>query len=145
VSKAFSICKNTAAVDILLLKLIVTWSVNFTHCSVVLWCARNPNSLASSKFIRSEVTLRLTVGQSVSKSRCWTHLGTCDQILILSEFCCAVFVLSVTVSNNCPSPSFLFFSFVFSPILQLTHFMYIQYMQGLVSPGSVQQIMAHHL
>jgi hypothetical protein len=36
VSKAFSMCKNTAAVDILLLKLTVTWSVSLIHCSVVL-------------------------------------------------------------------------------------------------------------
>jgi hypothetical protein len=36
VSKAFSISKNTAAVDILLLKLSVTWSVSLIHCSVVL-------------------------------------------------------------------------------------------------------------
>jgi hypothetical protein len=28
--------KNTAAVDILLLKLRVTWSVSLIHCSVVL-------------------------------------------------------------------------------------------------------------
>jgi hypothetical protein len=35
VSKAFSISKNTAAVDILLLKLSVTWSVSLIHCSVV--------------------------------------------------------------------------------------------------------------
>jgi hypothetical protein len=40
VSKAFSISKNTAAVD-MLLKLRVAWPVNLMHCSVVLWCARN--------------------------------------------------------------------------------------------------------
>jgi hypothetical protein len=43
VSKVFSISKNTAAVDILLLKLRVTWSVSLIHCSVVLWRARKPN------------------------------------------------------------------------------------------------------
>jgi hypothetical protein len=36
VSKAFSISKNTAAVDMLLLKLRVTWFVGLIHCSVVL-------------------------------------------------------------------------------------------------------------
>jgi hypothetical protein len=35
-SKAFSISKNTAAVDIALLKLRVTWSVSLMHCSIVL-------------------------------------------------------------------------------------------------------------
>jgi hypothetical protein len=35
-SKAFSISKNTAAVDILLLKFRVTWSTSLIHCSVVL-------------------------------------------------------------------------------------------------------------
>jgi hypothetical protein len=45
VSKAFSISKNTAAVDILLLKLRVTWFVSRRHCSVVLCCVRKPNWL----------------------------------------------------------------------------------------------------
>jgi hypothetical protein len=36
VSKAFSISKNTAAVDILLFKCRVTWSASLIHCSVVL-------------------------------------------------------------------------------------------------------------
>jgi hypothetical protein len=35
-SKAFSMSKNTAAVDILLLKLRVTWSVSLIYCRVVL-------------------------------------------------------------------------------------------------------------
>jgi hypothetical protein len=35
-SKAFSMSKNTAAVDILLLKRRVTWSASLIHCSVVL-------------------------------------------------------------------------------------------------------------
>jgi hypothetical protein len=34
--KAFSISKNIAAVDILFLKLRVTWSVSLIHCNVVL-------------------------------------------------------------------------------------------------------------
>jgi len=53
VSKAFSIFKNTAAVDILLLKLRVTWSVNFVHWSVVLWRARKPNWFVFSKLLTS--------------------------------------------------------------------------------------------
>jgi hypothetical protein len=36
VSKAFSMSKNTAAVDILLSNLRVTWSSSLIHCSVVL-------------------------------------------------------------------------------------------------------------
>jgi hypothetical protein len=36
VSNAFSMFKNTAAVDILLLKLRYTWSVNLIHYNVVL-------------------------------------------------------------------------------------------------------------
>jgi hypothetical protein len=36
ISKAFSMSNNTAAVDILLLKLRVTWSVSLIHCSVIL-------------------------------------------------------------------------------------------------------------
>jgi hypothetical protein len=46
VSKAFSISKNTAAVDIVLLKLGVTWSISFICCNVVLWHALKPNWLA---------------------------------------------------------------------------------------------------
>jgi hypothetical protein len=41
--------KNTAAVDILLLKWRVTWSVNLIHWSVVLWRARKPKWLALSR------------------------------------------------------------------------------------------------
>jgi hypothetical protein len=51
VSKVFSISKNTAAVDILLLKLRVTWSSSLMHGNVVLWRARKPNWLALSKFL----------------------------------------------------------------------------------------------
>jgi hypothetical protein len=36
VSKGFSMSKNTAAEDIFLLKLRVTWSVSLIHCSVLL-------------------------------------------------------------------------------------------------------------
>jgi hypothetical protein len=49
-SKGLSISKNTAAVDILLLKFRVTSSASPVHWSVVLWSARNPNWLAFSKF-----------------------------------------------------------------------------------------------
>jgi hypothetical protein len=45
---AFSVSKNTAAVDSLLLKLRVTWSVSLINCNVVLWRARKPNWLALS-------------------------------------------------------------------------------------------------
>jgi hypothetical protein len=46
VSKAFSISKNTAAVQILLFNLRVTWSASLIHCNVLLWRARKPNWLA---------------------------------------------------------------------------------------------------
>jgi hypothetical protein len=51
VSKDFSMSKNTAAVDKLLLKLRVTWSVSLIHCSVMLWRARKPNYLALSMIL----------------------------------------------------------------------------------------------
>jgi hypothetical protein len=87
----------------------------------------------------------------VSTSWCQAHCGACDQILILSEFCCRVSVgrpltrgrvclLSITVSSNFPRSSFFFHFFFLFYTSQ-----YIQYMQGLVSPGSVQQIMLRHL
>jgi hypothetical protein len=53
----------------------------------------------SVHFVLNEVedTLRLAVSQSVSMSRCRTHSGTCDQILLSvrrlsSESCCLVSV-----------------------------------------------------
>jgi hypothetical protein len=49
----FSMSKNTAAVDILLLKLRVTWSVSLMHCSVVLWRARKLYWLALSRPLSS--------------------------------------------------------------------------------------------
>jgi len=52
-SKAFSMSKNNAAVDIFLLKFKVIWSVSLIHWSVVLWRARNPNWLAFSKLLES--------------------------------------------------------------------------------------------
>jgi hypothetical protein len=45
-----------------------------------------------------------------------------------------VCLLPVTVSSTIHRQVFVFF-----PILHVTRFIYIQYMQGLVSPGSVQQ------
>jgi hypothetical protein len=53
VSKAFSTSKNTVAVDILWLKLRVTWSVSCIHCSVVLWHAQKPNWLAAAYWAHS--------------------------------------------------------------------------------------------
>ena len=53
VQKAFPIYKNTAAVDKLLLKFNVTWSVSLMHWRVVLWLARKSNLLAFSKFLSS--------------------------------------------------------------------------------------------
>jgi hypothetical protein len=43
-------------------------------------------------YLRSEVTLRLTVSQSVSMSWRRAHLGTSGQILILPEFFCRLSV-----------------------------------------------------
>jgi hypothetical protein len=44
VSKAFSISKNTAAIDMLLMKFKVTWSISLIHWSVLLW-QRNQTGL----------------------------------------------------------------------------------------------------
>jgi hypothetical protein len=49
VSNAFSISKNTAAIDMLLLKFKVTWSVSLIHWSIVLWRAQEPNWLERSR------------------------------------------------------------------------------------------------
>jgi hypothetical protein len=59
VSEAFTMSKNTAAIDILLLKLRVMWSVSLMYCSVVLWRARKPNWLALSRFLSSTCFLRV--------------------------------------------------------------------------------------
>jgi hypothetical protein len=53
VSKAFSMFKNSAATDKLLLKLKVTGSISLIDWSVMLWCARKPNWLAYSNFLSS--------------------------------------------------------------------------------------------
>jgi hypothetical protein len=53
VPKGLSISKNTAAVDMLLLKFTVTWSVNLIHCNVVLWRARKPKWLPLSRSLTS--------------------------------------------------------------------------------------------
>jgi hypothetical protein len=51
--KAFSMSKNTAAIDILLLKLRVMWSVSLIHCSVVLWHTQKPNWLTLNRPLSS--------------------------------------------------------------------------------------------
>jgi hypothetical protein len=51
-----------------------------------------PRQLGNCGVLRSEVTLQLTVSRSIGMSWRWTHLGTCDQLLILFEFRCVVFV-----------------------------------------------------
>jgi hypothetical protein len=51
--KCLLIFKNTAAIDMLLLKFKVTWSVSLIHWSVVLWRARKPNWLALSRTLSS--------------------------------------------------------------------------------------------
>jgi len=45
-SKAFTMSKKTSAVDKMLLKFKVMWSVSLIHWKVVLWRARKPNWLA---------------------------------------------------------------------------------------------------
>jgi hypothetical protein len=50
VSKTFSISKNTAAVNILLLEFKVTCSVSLVDRSVIMWSARKSNWLTFSKF-----------------------------------------------------------------------------------------------
>jgi hypothetical protein len=68
VSKALSMSKNTAAVDILLLKLGVMWSASHIHCSVVLWRARKPNWPAFNRHLSSMcfwTIFRMTILASV--------------------------------------------------------------------------------
>jgi hypothetical protein len=68
VSRAFPMSKNTAAVNKLMLKLRVTWSVSLIHCSVVLWHARKPNWLPLSKPLSSMcfwTIFRMTLSNSL--------------------------------------------------------------------------------
>jgi hypothetical protein len=82
--------------------------------------------------VEVEVTLQLTVGQSVSMSRCRAHSGTCDQILLsvrrlLSESCRLVPVGQSVVIYQYSHQGFTFHMFYSSAF----------------SPGSVQQIMLY--
>jgi hypothetical protein len=61
------ISKNTAAVNILLLKLRVTWSVSLIHWCAILRCAWKPNWLQFNKFL-SSVCLWIVFKISFSKS-----------------------------------------------------------------------------
>jgi hypothetical protein len=81
VSKAFSMSKNTAAVDILLLKFREAWSVSLIHWSVMLWRARKPNWLAFSKFV-SSMCLWIILRINFSKK-----LPVVDRRLIGRKFC----------------------------------------------------------
>jgi hypothetical protein len=137
--------------------------LNYTKLKVSWWNADLHLSMVTWWFpIGSEVWGHVTTnGQSVNMSWRRAHFGTCDQILILSEFRCVVFVgrplWREVTSVSCQSLSaiivhcqfcFLLFLLVclfFSPILHVIYFMYIQYTQGLVGPDSVQQILLHHL
>jgi hypothetical protein len=68
VSKAFLRSKNTAAVDIFLLKMRVTWSVSLILCSVMQWHAWKPNWLALSRLLSSMcfwIILRMTFSNSL--------------------------------------------------------------------------------
>jgi hypothetical protein len=110
-------------------------------------CLSCRNTLLNNSFLKSEVTLRLKVGQSVSTSWCRAHCGTWNQTLILSEICCLVSVgrplwrevgsiscqsLSVVrVFVHCQVFCFSFFNFTC-----YTFFMYIQYIQGLCQSRS---------
>jgi hypothetical protein len=80
VSKAFSMSRNTATVDILLLKFRETWSVSLIHWSVMLWRAWKPNWLAFSKFL-SAMCLRIVFRINFSKS-----LPVVDRRLIGRKF-----------------------------------------------------------
>jgi hypothetical protein len=90
--KAFSISKNTATVDMLLLKFKVTLSVSLIHCSVVLWRARKPNWLALSRSLIS-VCLWTMFSMTFSKS-----LPIMDKRLIGRKFW-------VFISHSCQSQS----------------------------------------
>jgi hypothetical protein len=68
VLKAISISKNTAAVNMLLLKLKVTWSISLIHWSVMLWWAVKPNWLALSRPLYSmylRTIFRITFSNSL--------------------------------------------------------------------------------
>jgi hypothetical protein len=123
-------------------------------CTNLLTDCTAPSQLANSTVFQVWGLRSRYDWRSASMSWRPAHLGTCEQILILSEFCCLVCVgrplwrevgvclLTVTVRKKCPSSRFIFCLLLsFSSF----HFMYIQYMQGLVSPGSIQQIMLHNL
>jgi hypothetical protein len=128
------------------------WYRKYFHLTILYYCYGHSGHRTPRYLSWSHITTDgRPVSQSVSTSRCWTHCGTCDQILILSEFCCLVSVghplwrevgsvschsLSAVIVHRAVSPP---------PILHVKRFMYIKYMQDLVSPGSVQQIMLHHL
>jgi hypothetical protein len=95
-----------------------------------------------------------TDGQSVSQYvLASSPLWDLDQILILSKCCCLVSVglplWREVVSTSCQSPSANIVHrqvfFVHFPPFYVTRFMRIKCVQGLVNPGSVQQIMLHHL
>jgi hypothetical protein len=154
-------CRNVAVWN---LRSCICWAPSLTrgrvynlHCNhSIVQVAQNPKpyftvSSETPPTWRSEVWGHVTTNsQSVSMSWHRAHLRTCDQILTLSEFRCVVFVgrhlWREVGSVSCQSLSAIIvhcqflFCFCFF-ILHVIHFMYIQYTQGLVSPGSVQQIM----
>jgi hypothetical protein len=108
--------------------------------------------LVSKSKVKSQSNVT-TDGQSVSMSWCRVHCGTCDSILlsVWKLLCYLCGAPSLTRDRVCP---LLVTVTVFSPlskfniifILQITHVLCIYSIyKASVNPGSVQQIMPHHL
>jgi hypothetical protein len=83
-SKAFSISKNTAVVDIFF-KLRVAWSDSLMHCNDVQWHERNPNLLAFISHLPSmylwtifTVTFSLShfVDRRLTGRKFWGYFGS---------------------------------------------------------------------
>jgi hypothetical protein len=80
ISKVFSISKNTAALDMLLLKFKLTWSVSLIHRNVVLWRARKQTWLVLRRHL-SPVCLLTIFRKTFSNS-----LPAMDKRLIGRKF-----------------------------------------------------------
>jgi hypothetical protein len=84
----FSMCNLNV---ILLPKIITRYFALFTNGTFFSFNVRRESGGFLDFCLKFEVWGHVTTdGQSVSTSWRQAHLGTCDQILILSEFCCLV-------------------------------------------------------
>lgn len=84
VLKGFLISKNTAAINVLLMKFWVMWSASLIRWSVVLWSTWKPKGLALSKFLSSVCFLILfkvsfsnslcVMGKELNRHKLWGNL-----------------------------------------------------------------------